>query len=221
MNLLEVFVFTNGSSLLDYTMQSIESQTIRRKVTVLRDMSMIDACNQCIERCKSRFFMKVDDDMFLHPQCLSFYESRVSRMSNHAFFAANLLEFWRKKPSIVYCLKAYDRKIARKIGFKADKFGRVDRTFLAKAKLRRQAPVIDKKSVVAVHVLRSLLEQKQYQKIWTGLSKGRVSKRIFKTDIPAAEQFLKIESLAEWNRKNSTGFYSYLNGLLKINTQIV
>jgi len=75
---LEIFVITNGRETFKHVMASLKVQSASRKITVIRDMAWIDALNECAKLCKSKYFIRIDDDMVLHEYAVAYYLHRMN-----------------------------------------------------------------------------------------------------------------------------------------------
>ncbi len=216
MNLLEMFIITNGRSTFDWVLKSAKAQTVDIHITVIRDMKWMDALNTCLVASKSKFYFRVDDDVFLHPKAVQYYQYRLQNCSKTwGVYECKLWEDWTHKPA--GSLKAYNTKIAKKVGFKANRFGKVDKVFssiLPKHGYKR----IKDKSMVGLHACSTIEDQKKYRDLWrynnASVSKAAFSKTfdniIHTPHKSVPEQYKDIKKLRKLNRKYNTYFYKLL-----------
>lgn len=212
---VEVFLITNGRSTFDYALKSLEEQTVKVKITVIKDMKWIDAVNECVDRCESPYFIRVDDDMFLHPQCASYMIHRISSRKKICAYYYRLWEDWQKK--IAGRVKLYNRDLVRKIGgFTTNKFGKIDKTFHTTCK-KKKVRISRNASIVGIHACGTWSEQQRYRKLWSKenakvelirpSSYLRAQKRYKKT---LGEQYNLIKLLKKKNRKIRSDFSKFL-----------
>lgn len=164
-NDLETFVITNGRSTFNYVIRSLESQSVKRKITVIRDMKWVDALNKCVELCQCNYFLRVDDDMALHRYAVEYYISRMRKMirAGGGVYVCRLWEDWSSKP--VNGLRMYSHEVSRRIGFQASELGKVDKVFRSKMLKIKKIQVKDK-SVVGLHMLAHTSDQEKYRNLW-------------------------------------------------------
>lgn len=162
---LEIFVITNGRKTFPYCMTSLEEQSAKCKITIIQDKKWVDALNECSKKCKSQYFLRVDDDMVLHKFAVAWYASRIKKLSQHrvGVYVCRLWEEWSKKP--VNGLRMYASKITSKVHFRASKLGKVDKTFRDDMRLHGWRQAKDG-SVVGIHVLADKEDQEKYRALW-------------------------------------------------------
>lgn len=196
-------------------MRSLEKQDVVRKVTVIKDMIWVDALNQCATLSKSRYYLRVDDDMFLHPRAVGYYVRRLGKIKRAGVYECKLWEDWTNKPA--GSLKAYNTKVAKSIGFRPSKLGKVDKVFsrdLQKTKYNR----VKDKSMIGLHTLASAADQKKYRALWRDknakISAEEFAKTfdnlIHHTDMTLDEQYEVLGRIPKINRKYKTFFHEYL-----------
>ncbi len=201
MNLLEAFVLTNGASTSEYAIRSLEEQSEPCKITVVRNKGILEAMQYCLTHSKSHFFLKVDDDMFLHPRVVEFYSIFLESHPDACMYACNLWEYWTKR--VIECLKAYNTERSTKVGFKKDGIGRIDYLFLKNLERNGFAYAVDAKSVVAVHALRSMQEQSKYFGQWPRHG-GKIRRHVESN----ASQYQKVAKLNSLNKSRKSKFWS-------------
>jgi len=124
---IEAFIITNGRGTFEYAHRSLKEQTFKNlKITVIRDRKWIDAVNECLSKCSSTFFIRVDDDMFLHPYCVEYMYHQAKRINQRriAAYSCKLWEDWAGK--IAGSVKVYHKKnVVSKLGkFRVNKLGK-------------------------------------------------------------------------------------------------
>lgn len=213
---IEAFIFTNGSNTFDQCLLSVQNQTLPIKYTVIRDKTLIQAMEICLSKCENKFFIKIDDDMFLHPRAFEYINDRLEgKNKSIALYTCKLWEPWRKK--LVRCVKAYNKEIAADIGFGADKRGKIDMLFLEKLRSAQHKTVLDN-SVIAIHALRDHQSQVRYRDLWVARAGCGIAKlrqmdsdqmEIHSRNITPESQYKSISKIYQYNA--GTKFESYCN----------
>ncbi len=175
---ISVFIITNGRSTFEFCHKSIQNQDgVEFDIHVVRDKKWVEANNYCLNSCTSDNFLRVDDDMILHPKALLFvyHQIRVKEMKKrHALRFWKLWEPWRNQA--VNAIKLYKVKIVKRIGgFRASHLGKVDATFMADLAKSGYGHTADK-SMFGVHSCSTFEENLNYAKM-RGEGKGRDFKR--------------------------------------------
>jgi hypothetical protein len=219
--MIEIFVFTNGSSSLEYALRSIEAQTVPCKHSILRDMSILDGMNNAVKQCQSEYYLKIDDDMLLHPRLVEFYEWKLKQLGSPALYGCRLWEPWHKR--FVQSVKAYQTRIARKVGFHADARGKIDVEYVRNLAATGHKALIDLDSIVAVHALRSVEEQRQYRDIWLRLATideqqyrkyDKCHMQIYENFESYDTQYARIAELDQINETHKSLFWQFTIGAL-------
>lgn len=214
-NDLEIFIYTNGRSSFDFSLKSIECQSVVPKINIVEDMTMIKAINHSLSKCSSKYFMKIDDDFLLHTRAVEFMWSEFLELSNDntAMMWWHLWENWSRNK--IQSIKIYNRDLARKVGFVADGEGRIDITFIGRTR-KNGFDMIRRESMVAIHGCSPWQEQLEYLKTWKEQAKsGRHSKirtgLMRSYNIPLQRQFNDRDNvLYRVNRLYNTDFYKFL-----------
>jgi len=212
---IEAFVITNGRSTFKYALRSMEEQSEKIKITVIRNMKWIDAVNECVKVCGNQYFVRVDDDMFLHPHYVSYIIRVLKRNKNVCMYSCRLWEDWQHK--IAGTVKVYNTMLVEKMGgFRASKFGRIDKKFSALANKRKMLIVKDI-SIVGIHSCATFKEQERYRKLWA--KENAVAKFIRppaylkaqrKYSKTLDEQYALLDRLKKKNKRVGTRFYRFL-----------
>lgn len=213
---LEAFVITNGKSTLQFVIKSLEAQTVPIKYTIVRDMKWVDALNHCLQKCESKHYIRIDDDMFLHKNYVKYILSRSSLQDNAvAAYSCRLFEDWTHK--IAGTIKVYNADNVRKIGgFKVNKMGKVDKCFQACVNKNKMQFVKDL-SVVGIHACGTWDEQKAYMELWmkkNGSVFYEEPKEYLRSQQKYAksleQQYLLLNNLHKMNRRMQSKYYYFL-----------
>jgi len=214
---IDVALITNGAGTFDQALQCLAEQTVRRPVTVIRDRPWLAAQDDANAAGEREWYLRVDDDMWLHPHAVAFYEQRLELLADADDFAT-LCMFWcyLYQPwdrQIVPSIKVYNREASRRIGFRAGRNGSIhdqDNQFLTDAP-RWGYHVLSDTSVVGLHVLRSADDQARYQRLWIAETPTLpVHKPIVTTALSPAEQRGGLNRLARLNQERGTTFAAFL-----------
>lgn len=216
--IIDVFIITNGRSTFPYCMKSVKSQKgVEFKLSLIRDMGWQEAHEKMLEDCSSKFALRVDDDMLLHPMALQFMYKCVKNQSDKiALRGWRLWEPWSNK--ICKGIKVYNYEIARKIGFKLDHLGKIDKPFTKNAE-KAGYQIKYSKDIVAIH---SCGDFKEHLKYWEmrGESDGpqfrdkhKWAKDLMENcGLSLEDQYnLNKRFIREENNKRGTEFGDFLN----------
>ncbi len=214
-----IFSFTNGRSTYEYSARSLADSWDRQaEIVVLRDMHFPDAVRECLERCDTPYFFKVDDDFILHPKAVAYMRKRVSEYPNPdelGIYYCHLWEDWTSR--VRQSVKVYRAEALRHIGgFKADYLGMVDKA--TKAALERAGfKVVKDQSVVALHACGSWEEQLEYERLWSSMadrpyrkSTHNAMKEYCGTKSLDQQYAMRLEWLEDVNRQLNTPFHTFL-----------
>ena len=212
---LEIFVITNGRKTFPYVIKSLEAQSEKRKITVVGDMLWIDALNECVKLSKSDFYLRVDDDMFLHPHAVAYYLQQVRKVKKLGVYECKFWEDWSNKPA--GSLKAYCTKVIKRVGFRPSKLGKVDKNFthdLGATKFQR----VKDKSMIGLHACASIKDQKRYRSLWRDKN-SKISKEEFVTTFDniihkctktLKEQYAILQKIPRLNKQYKTGYHKFI-----------
>jgi len=169
--IIDVFIITNGRSTFPYCLDSVGSQKdVKFKLNIIEDMGWQEAHEEMLRRCISRFALRVDDDMLLHPLALKFmYGCVKNQKDNIALRGWRLWEPWSNK--MCKGIKVYNVGIAKKIGFRLDHLGKIDKPFTKNAE-KAGYKIKYSKDIVAIHSCGTFKEHLKYWKM-RGESKGK------------------------------------------------
>jgi len=163
--LLTVFIITNGRSTYDYCHKALEaSQGALFKYKVIRDKGWLEANQSILDECETPYFVRVDDDMLVHPRCIEYMAHCVSNENDKkiALRQWKLWEFYSDKP--IRSIKMYSRDLARKIGFRINHLGKIDKTFRQDC-VKDELKIQSYKDIIAVHSCGEVDEHLEYAKM--------------------------------------------------------
>lgn len=221
---LDVFLITNGRSSFPHALARLESQEgVEFDLHVVRSLSHSKAYRACLKGSEAPFYLRVDDDMFLHPCAVAYFNHLITGLDKKTVMAyARLWEPWGRKfrgrtIRVIDSVKMYRRSLAAKIGFRADARGRVDNLFKYTALKKGLVCEAHKDSVVGIHAACSIEENEQYAKLRGENRNLRKENWMHFDDVyskmPFTEQSIKAGAdLVKLNKKMKSGFYKFLKG---------
>lgn len=212
---LELFVITSERETLNYVMDSIEKQSVHRKVTVIRNLPWIEALKECMKQSQSAFYMRIDDDMVLHKHVVAYYSSKIkqSLKYKHGIYVCKLWEDWSKKAA--GGLRMYSTKVARKIDFRPNKLGKVDKPFRADMQKIGFSERKDS-SIVGLHMINSEETQERLRELWR---KQASSNKMFSASfdnlihpyyLPIEQQYKKLKKIESMNKKRRSSYFNFM-----------
>lgn len=159
--MIDIFIITNGRSTFEYCEKSLQLQKdVKFNINIIRDKGWQEAHEELLRRSNSRFVLRVDDDMLLHPSSLKFMYTCVKEQSDKiALRGWRLWEPWSNK--ICKGIKVYNTKIANKIGFHLDHLGKIDKPFTINAK-KHGYKIKYTRDIVAIHSCGNFKEHLRY-----------------------------------------------------------
>ena len=221
---LEAFIITNGKSTFEFAYRTLLEQTMKVKVTVLKDMLWEEALQKCVRDCKSTHFLRCDDDMMLHPLALEYMwyalKNECSYTDEVVMLIGELYETYTYKYK--NRIKIYNKRGVEELGgFNVNKkTGKIDRVFM---KLIHTSPkwrkYLLKNSGVGLHTCGSWEEQLKYEKLWDKLGNDKKKyktprrENIMKYDKTPEEQYdLRLQFLEDFNARyeGENTFYEYI-----------
>jgi len=214
---LEVFIITNGRSTFPYCLKSVEGQqNVKFKKTIIRDMKWIDANNEILKLCQTKYFLRVDDDMLLHPRAMEYMWSRVETQGDH--IAVRVFLLWETyKNMVVKGIKVYSHGPTKEIGFKVNALGKIDGVFREKVEKSKYKMKTDK-NVVGIHSCSTVDEHLKYA-LMRGEDKGKkfpkkeknIRKFIGRNEKTLEEQYeMRDEFLYNLGKESQSIFYNFL-----------
>lgn len=164
--IIDVFIITNGRKSFPYALKCLQEQkNVVFDLKIIENEKWIDACNKCLNNSVFPFYIRVDDDMFLHNRAIEFFSHLMENgdCSNKVIINCKLWEPGRKR--VISGIKMYNRALTKKTGFKLDKRGKVDKLFRKKSAKLGFSYSGNKNSVIGIHAACSLAENMKYVKL--------------------------------------------------------
>jgi hypothetical protein len=111
---LTVFVLTVGAPSFAECMRRLDAQDCRFQREVIENVAPMSRALQCmLDRCRTRVFVQVDEDMLLYPHAVrSLYERLVAAPPEAAILTCHLYD--RHAERVIYGLKIYRHDIVRR-----------------------------------------------------------------------------------------------------------
>ena len=220
--LMDVFLITNGRKSFEYVLKSLERQKdVKFNLNIIRDVKWIDACNACLEHSDLPMYLRLDDDMILHPMALQFFNHFVNnRLQDDAvIYCLKLWEPWNSR--LANKVKVYVRKLTKEIGFETDDRGKVDKIFIKNSKRKKYKIIGDKTSAIGIHAACSFDDNMKYIKLRKG-ERNRSDFEIRRKEIVYLDKVLKQtpldkqlgmadKDLTRFNIERNTWFGKFLN----------
>lgn len=215
---ISVFVITNGRSTYDYCIKAIEeSEGVCFEYDVIKDMSWIDANNEILYRCKTPYFVRVDDDMLVHPRCFQYMYHCIDKHDSNkiAMTQWELWEFYSDRS--VRSIKLYNHKLTKEVGYEINHLGKIDKLFRANCN-KYDYKISTFKDIIGIHSCGEVDEHLRYAKM-RGEHKGKdfdkkskfIKESISKITMPLSQQFIYRETqLAKMGKKRRSDFYYWL-----------
>jgi len=219
---IDVFLITNGRKSFKYVLKSLERQKdVKFSLSIIRDVKWIDACNDCLEHSDLPMYLRLDDDMILHPMALQFFNHFINNglRDDAVIYCLKLWEPWNNR--LANKVKVYVRKLTKEIGFETDARGKVDKIFIKNSKKRKYKIVGDKTSSIGIHAACSFDDNYRYSRLRNELNVPAFkirNREIIKLDrvlknIPYSKQLeMSDKDLAVLNIKKNTLFGKFLSG---------
>ena len=161
---LEVFIITNGRGTFPYVLQSVKEQEgVEFDLHIIKDLPWLDANRKILADCKTKFFLRVDDDMILHKNAIHFMWDTIMGQDAHIILRAWML--WepysdkRRKG-----IKVYTRDSARHIGFRTNHLGKIDKQF-SKDIEGTPFEIVTDPDLLAIHSCSTAAEHVKYAKM--------------------------------------------------------
>ena len=225
-NHFDVFVITNGRASFKYVVKSLERQkNVKFNFHIIKDMKWIDACNTCLEYSDLPFYLRLDDDMILHPMTVQFFDClvRTKIHDNGVIYCLKLWEPWNKR--LCNKVKIYNRELTKKVGFEVDSRGKVDKIFRRESSKRGYKIIGDKTSAIGIHAACSFDDNYGYSKL-----RGELNDPTFKIrhkeiiyldkvlrETPLDKQLeMADKSLYKLNKKTNTWFARFIDENKKV-----
>ena len=217
---MDVFVITNGRASFEYVVKSLQAQkNVKFNFHIIKDMKWIDACYTCLNYSDTPFYLRLDDDMILHPRTIEFfnYFTRAKMRDDAVIYCLKLWEPWNKR--LGGKVKVYVRKLTKEIGFETDSRGKVDKIFIKKSRQKNYKIIGDKTSAIGIHAACSFDDNYRYSELRGELNdptfKIRHKEIIYLNEVikhtPLGKQLkLADKDLFKLNKKSNTLFYKFI-----------
>ena len=215
--LLEAFIITNKRESFPYCYKTVEDQTLSIPIHVIEGMSFVDANNKALRDCRSQFYFRIDDDFLLNKHTFKFMHSSLKgnkKRDSIIMYDCRLWEDFTSK--VIRGLKVYNSILTNKLGnFKANKLGKIDKTFRDRVERSKFRTMRDRLSVVGVHSCASWGEQVKYEELWTSNASVKHTKTT-RDDMKKYRKSLSYQAelvntlLPRINKKRKSSFYKFL-----------
>ena len=163
--MLTIYSLTNGRSTHEYSVRSLDADYI-----LIKNKDFTVALTECIDTCKTKFFLVLDDDMFLHPKALKYITDVITKATKSAgVFFWYLWEDYTQ--TIRQSVHVYRTEAIKSIGgFTFDSYSKTCVATL-KALTDSNWNIHEDKSVIAIHARGTLEETIKYNDLWLKRSK--------------------------------------------------
>ena len=215
---LSAFVITNGRSTYDYCVKALEdSQNVCFEYSVIRDKDWLAANQEIVKQCVTPFFVRVDDDMLVHPRCIEYMWHCVK--TQHPKVALRQWELWEPYNNrSVRSIKVYTHSLVQRVGFRINHLGKIDKPFREDCD-KMHYDIESQKDIIGIHSCSDIEEHVKYAKM-RGEDKGKGFKRkekdmrkaIKNCKLSLEEQFEQRKSyLVKQNKIRGEDFYGWLH----------
>lgn len=202
---MNAVLITNGRSTLKYAHKALQNQSYKCSIIVIENRPWIEANNMALKLVKSSVYLRVDDDMFLHPRTMEFL---LDTMKGDP--VAHIGKLWEEHTHrVAGAIKLYNvEKVRAMGGFRPNRLGKLDRTFQADAKKHGfEITCADKKAPLGLHACAPWKEQLAYEKLWGYKKSTRSEMR--KYNVPVARQYKRFQKMVE-RKARGTRFWRYI-----------
>lgn len=205
--MLTVFSFTNGRSTHKYSVDSLCGVDY----VLLKDQEYKTALETCVNTCQTAFFLRLDDDMFLHPKALDYMIKVITQLKNVGMFIWYLWEDYTQ--TIRQAIKVYRTEAMKRIGgFKFLPSGKTDMATLCALRNARWK-IHEDNSILAIHARGTVEETIRYYNLWSKKSetykKQGYEESLQYTKSVEYQYSLRNNFLMDLNVKEGTPFAKY------------
>ncbi len=167
---LDAFIITNGRGTFKYAERAARAQRgVIFDINIVDDMKWLEANNECVKMCKSEFFLRIDDDMVLHPLSLLFIHDQMQTLPDDtAMMFWKLWDAWKDR--WVNSIKIYRKRAVEDIGFRISKIGKIDKCFKEDVGNSKYC-IRANKSILGIHACSNSKEHIRYA-MMRGENKG-------------------------------------------------
>lgn len=188
---------------------------------VIEGKSWLEANQTILKRCKTPYFLRVDDDMLVQEHAIPFMWNCIDGQSPR--IALRQWELWEPYNNrTVRGIKIYTTKIAQKIGYRVNHLGKIDKPFRADCDAKGYS-IESQKDIVGVHSCSDNEEEHVRYAKMRGEHHGKdfkkkekaMRKAIRKCKLNLKQQLARTkgEHFLKLNRERHNEFYAYLHGL--------
>lgn len=218
---MDVFVVTNGRASFDYVVKSLQRQdNVKFNFHIIKNMKWIDACYTCLNYSDAPLYLRLDDDMILHPRTIEFFDyfTKAKMCDDAVIYCLKLWEPWNNR--LCNKVKVYVRKLTKEVGFEIDSRGKVDKIFKKRAQNKSYKIIGDKTSAIGVHAACSFDDNYRYSQLRSEINdptfKIRHKEIIYLDKVlkktPLDKQLeMANKSLYKLNKKTDTWFARFID----------
>ena len=226
---LTAYIFTGGRPSFEWAYKSFEEQTVSMPIFEYHNRPLVDAMNEVLDKCPTRYFVKIDDDFLMHPRAIEYMSwcllhAPEQKKKQAGLWEWRLFEHWSL--ATPWSFKVYDKKRVKALGgFKAAKQGRIDWNYekeMQKRKLNREQDF----SIISLHAASPGEEsQIQHENFWKSHSRsGNLEprkgshhtykvKQMRRYDVPLSEQFANRVEWIEGRNERKHRFHMFLRNV--------
>lgn len=159
---LTVFVLTVGAPSFAVCMKRLEAQDCRFTLEVIENVAPMNRALQCmLDRCRTRFFVQVDEDMLLYPHAIrSLYTRLTESPPNVAILTCHLFDSHAER--VIYGLKIYRHAIVR-----AYPYGDVESSEYDQIRRFTKDGFVDRRLPIEDHFRPSEITLGEHGSMWT------------------------------------------------------
>ncbi len=205
---MTIYSFTNGRSTHKYSVESLCGVDY----ILIKNKDYTTALATCVDTCQTRFFLRLDDDMILHPKALEYIVDVIADAPESiGMFFWYLWEDYTQ--TIRQAIKVYRTEAMKRIGgFKFLPSGKTDMATM-KALKDDGWLVQEDKSVIAIHARGTRRETIKYYDLWRKRSKT-YAKQSYKESLLYSKSIeyqysLRDSFLTDLNIREGTSFASH------------
>jgi len=108
-----VYVISHERSTLPFCLKALESQSRSVASCLYLNVESADATNDMVKNCDCKFFLRLDDDMFLHPAALEYLHSVCAELDTEAMVAFRLHDTVFNTAKWCGTVKLYNTEVCR------------------------------------------------------------------------------------------------------------
>jgi hypothetical protein len=199
----QVYVISHERSTLPFCLKALEEQTLSVPSCVYLNVESADATNDIVKNCDCNYFLRLDDDMFLHPAALEYLQYKCSELATEAMVAFRLYDTVFQTAKWCGTVKLYNTEACRNYVFEDPGDWSLDIRFMRYLE-KNNMPWVQCDSVLGVHANIPRKEREGYLaktlKRYPALAKGGLYKFDNKFNVfnyPAEKQYKHTKALTE------------------------